>query len=61
MQIKDFKFNRNSIKDLKPQFTQVTVNNKTTTTPESIIVNLSLVLIDIYSMIKSERTVMSDE
>lgn len=61
MQIKNFQFSRNSIKDFKLQFTQATVNNKTTLTSETVIVNLSLVLIDLYALTKFESLVTSDE
>ena len=61
MHIKDFTFNRKSIKGLKPQFSHATVNNKSSPTPEKVIVDLSLVLLDIYSVVKAERSVKSHE
>lgn len=61
MQIKDFTFERKGIKGLKPQFTHVTVNNKSSPTPEKVIVDLSLVLIDLYSVTKTEGLVRADE
>ena len=61
MQIKDFSFSRDSIKELKPQFSHATVNNKSSPTSETVIVNLSLVLLDLHSVIKAERSVQNDE
>ncbi len=61
MKIKDFTFERKGIKGLKPQFSHVTVNNKSSPTSETVIVNLSLVLLDLHSTIKAERSVQNDE
>lgn len=60
MQIKNFSFSRNSIKGLKPQFSHATVNNKSSPTSENLIVNLSLVLLDLHLVIKAESWVKDD-
>ena len=61
MKIKDFTFERKGIKGLKPQFSHVTLINKSSPTSETVIVNLSLVLLDLHATIKAERSMKPHE